>query len=104
MPAGSPERAADQYLLDSGRHKAVFFDAVGTLIHPRPAAAIVYAQVAGRFGSRRMPEEIAARFRSALGRQEDIDRRHTWRTDEARERQRWLAIVGEVLDDVSDPQ
>jgi putative hydrolase of the HAD superfamily len=91
-------------LLDPSWHKAVVFDAVGTLIHPKPSAASVYARVARRFGSRLRTAEIGERFRVAFGRQDDIDRGNGWRTDEARERDRWRAIVYEVLDDVNDPE
>jgi putative hydrolase of the HAD superfamily len=84
--------------------RAVFFDAVGTLIHPEPAAPAVYAAAGRRHGSSLEVEEIAARFRSAFRRQEEVDRRHGWRTDEEREVERWRRIVGEVLDDVHDPE
>jgi len=81
---------------------AVFFDAVGTLIHPRPDAASVYAEVGQRLGSRHTAEEIAQRFRSAFHLREEEDRREGWRTDEERELRRWREIVAEVLDDVTD--
>ncbi|HVS35010.1 MAG TPA: HAD-IA family hydrolase [Gemmataceae bacterium] len=83
--------------------RAVFFDAVGTLIHPDPPAPAVYAAVAQRFGSRLDEAAIAVRFREALRRQDMLDRRSGWRTDEARERDRWRAIVAEALADVSGP-
>ncbi len=82
---------------------AVFFDAVGTLIHPRPDAATVYADVGRHFGSRHTADAIARRFRSAFQVHEEEDRRAGWRTDEARELRRWREIVAEVLDDVTDP-
>jgi putative hydrolase of the HAD superfamily len=82
--------------------RAIAFDAVGTLIHPEPAAPLVYADVGRRYGSRRTPEEIAVRFREAFRREEAFDREHDWRTSEAREIERWRHIVGSVLDDVSD--
>jgi putative hydrolase of the HAD superfamily len=81
---------------------AIFFDAVGTLIHPRPEAAQVYAEVGRHFGSRLAAEEIARRFRAAFQRHEEEDRREGWRTDEGRELRRWREIVAEVLDDVED--
>lgn len=83
--------------------RAVFFDAVGTLIHPEPRAAIVYAAVGKRHGSQRPIEIIAERFRSAFFREEEIDRANGWRTNEEREIARWRRIVGTVLDDVNDP-
>jgi putative hydrolase of the HAD superfamily len=83
---------------------AVFFDAVGTLLHPEPSAADVYAAAGRRFGSRLGPAPVAARFRAAFRRQEERDRAGGLRTGEAREVARWRAIVGEVLDDVADPE
>jgi putative hydrolase of the HAD superfamily len=84
--------------------RAIFFDAVGTLIHPQPPAVTVYAATGRRFGSRRTPEEIAVRFEAAFRRQEESDRAAGLRTDEAHEVARWRAIVGEVLDDATDPE
>jgi putative hydrolase of the HAD superfamily len=101
MPDGSQLL---HHVLDSRLHKAVFFDAVGTLIHPKPSSASVYARVARRFGSRLKVAEISERFRAAFAKQDDIDRGNGWQTDEARERERWRAIVREVLDDVNDPE
>jgi putative hydrolase of the HAD superfamily len=82
--------------------RAVFFDAVGTLIHPDPPAPAVYADAARRFGGRLDLPAIGARFRIAFRRQEEIDHGGGLRTDEAREVARWRAIVAEVLDDVTD--
>jgi putative hydrolase of the HAD superfamily len=82
--------------------RAIYFDAVGTLLHPEPPAAAVYALAGQRFGSRLDPATIATRFRAAFRRQEDRDHAHGLRTDEEREVERWRAIVGEVLDDVTD--
>lgn len=84
--------------------RAVVFDAVGTLIHPHPPAAIVYAEVGHRFGSRLTPSAIASRFAEALAREEAFDREHGWQTNEIRERERWQRIVAAVLEDVSNPQ
>lgn len=80
----------------------IFFDAVGTLIHPRPAAVEVYAEIGGRFGSRLSKEIIAQRFRHFFRIEETVDRQAGLATDEARERRRWRNIVGGVLDDVED--
>jgi putative hydrolase of the HAD superfamily len=82
---------------------AVFFDAVGTLIHPDPPAPVVYAAVGRRYGSGLDVEAITARFRIAFRRQEAIDCLSGWRTDEDREYARWRAIVAEALTDVTDP-
>jgi putative hydrolase of the HAD superfamily len=83
--------------------RAVFFDAVGTLLHPEPAAALMYADAGRRFGSHYSPETIARRFLRSFQKQEALDRASGWITSEQRELERWRDIVGEVLDDVADP-
>ena len=82
----------------------VFFDSVGTLLHPEPPAPVVYAAIGRRFGSRLDEAMIAARFRTAFHRQEEADYAAGLRTSEEREWLRWRAIVAEVLDDVSDTE
>ena len=84
--------------------RAVIFDAVGTLIHPEPSAAVVYFEEGRRFGSGLTQATIAARFATAFRRQEEIDRIAGFRTDPVREVARWRAIVREVLDDVTDAE
>lgn len=86
----------------SGPIRAIFFDAVGTLLHPDPSAGQVYAEVGRAFGSRLKAEEIRARFAWAFAEEEKQDARQGYRTDEERERARWQGIVGRVLDDVAD--
>jgi len=86
------------------RVRAVFFDAVGTLIHPEPPAATVYTAVGQQFGSRMDEASVRRLFRDAFARQEALDRADGWRTSETREVQRWQSIVGEVLHDASDPE
>jgi putative hydrolase of the HAD superfamily len=83
--------------------RAIYFDAVGTLIHPQPGAGEVYFNVGRRHGSNLTCEQIGRRFRVAFKKQEAVDRRRGWQTDECREQQRWRDIVAEVLDDVRDP-
>jgi putative hydrolase of the HAD superfamily len=78
------------------------FDAVGTLILPEPEFGTVYEAIGRRHGSRRDAATIRQRFRAACARQDAIDREAGWRTSEARELERWRAIVGEVLDDAAD--
>jgi putative hydrolase of the HAD superfamily len=82
--------------------RAVFFDAVGTLIHPEPDAATVYAAIGQRFGSRLEIDVVRQTFARACARRDRLDRMNGWRTDEAREVERWRSIVGEVLTDVTD--
>jgi putative hydrolase of the HAD superfamily len=85
------------------RIRAVAFDAVGTLIHPEPSAAEVYAAVGKRFGSRLSVREIRTRFSAAFAAQERLDLQNGLATSEERERRRWRDIVAQVLDDVRDP-
>jgi putative hydrolase of the HAD superfamily len=84
--------------------RAVFLDAVGTLIHPGPPAPVVYEAVALRHGSRLDLATIAARFVAAFTLEEEQDHAAGLRTGEEREVARWRAIVAAVLDDVSDPE
>lgn len=81
---------------------AIYFDAVGTLLHPDPPARVVYAEVGRRFGSRCL--DVANRFAKAFAEEESLDRESAWRTSEEREQTRWRRIVSRVLDDVNDPQ
>src|SRR5260370_14413937 len=83
--------------------RASFFDAVGTLIHPDPAAAEVYWKIGRCHGSQYDLDQIVRRFRTAFQKEEDADRASGLRTSEDRERRRWQHIVADVLDDVHDP-
>ena len=76
--------------------EVVVFDAVGTLIHPEPPAATVYAEVGRRFGGCHSVEVIAPRFAAAFAREEEADRAAGWRTSEDRESRRWRDIVASV--------
>lgn len=84
----------------------IAFDAVGTLIHPEPAAGDVYHQIAGRFGSRLAAEDVARRFRRAFRESEQGDLAlpdaERLATSEPREYERWKEIVTRVVDDVHD--
>jgi putative hydrolase of the HAD superfamily len=84
--------------------RAIFFDAVGTLIHADPSAVQVYADAGRRFGSRHNQADIARRFQFAFQQEETIDRTLGLRTSEEREWHRWRAIVAHVLDDVHDSE
>jgi putative hydrolase of the HAD superfamily len=84
--------------------QAIFFDAVGTLIHPDPPAAPTYWNIGRRHGTRYSIDEIGRRFTRAFAAEEEADRIDGWRTSEDRERRRWVRIVGSVLDDVNDPE
>jgi putative hydrolase of the HAD superfamily len=83
-------------MIDAGT-RAVFFDAVGTLLFPRTPVARTYAEHACRHGANMSEEQVRHAFREAFARQEQLDLAAGWRTDEARERTRWRAIVADVL-------
>src|SRR4051812_28466125 len=82
--------------------RAVYFDAVGSLIESQPSPARVYFEIGRRYGSCLTCDEIAHRFRLAFRREDERDREQGWRTDEPREEARWRSIVATVLDDVRD--
>jgi len=84
--------------------RAVFFDAVGTLLFPKPSALVVYATVARSMGLELAPAEVRTRFLAAYRKQETADRITGWVTSEEREHDRWRAIVHETLLGVSDPE
>ncbi|MFM8274267.1 MAG: HAD-IA family hydrolase [Gemmata sp.] len=88
-------------VLDSGV-RAVFFDAVGTLLFPEPAAPAAYAAVARRHGLDLSAEAVRERFAAAYRREEAADIALQWATSEGRERDRWRAVVAEVLAGVPD--
>lgn len=83
--------------------RAVFFDAVGTLLFPDPPALTVYAEAARRYGCELAADEIRARFVTAYRIQEEADRATGWATSEERERARWHRIVTATLAGVPDP-
>lgn len=86
-----------------GQVRAVFFDAVGTLLVPDPPAPAVYAEVAARHGLVLTPGEVRARFVAAYLAEEEADVAAGWATSESRERDRWRRIVADTLAGASDP-
>ena len=86
----------------SGAIRAVFFDAVGTVLHPVRGAPTIYAETAAHFGLPAEPALILQRFRDAYRREEATDAANGWVTSEAREQERWRAIVRETLPDAPD--
>jgi putative hydrolase of the HAD superfamily len=84
--------------------RAVFFDAVGTLLYPHPVAPVVYAGVARSAGLSIAPSTVRERFVEAYRLQELIDRSAGWVTSEERERDRWRVIVAATLRGVPDPE
>ncbi|MEO2091165.1 MAG: HAD-IA family hydrolase [Gemmataceae bacterium] len=82
--------------------RAVYFDAVGTLIFPNPPASAVYAQVAGRHGQTIDPAVISPLLWQQFQFEDDLDRQFGWGTSEERERRRWRNIVSAALPGSSD--
>lgn len=78
--------------------RAVFFDAVGTLITPDPPVAQAYAEAGRRHGCELPSELVLQRFRQAFRDEARKDAILGGATSEERERQRWQAIVGNVFE------
>jgi putative hydrolase of the HAD superfamily len=83
--------------IDWSRIRAVYFDAVGTVLFPTESAPNIYCEAAKRYGLDDSPDQVKRRFTEAYFRQEAIDKESMWQTDEAREIGRWQAIVTESL-------
>ena len=84
--------------------RAVFFDAVGTLLFPEPSAVECYRTAAARRGLNLSPDELQRRFLAAYQLEEAADRLAGWVTDEQREVARWRRIIGSTLEKVDDPE
>lgn len=82
----------------------IAFDAVGTLITPRPGVAEVYWQTARRYGSRLDIPTIQLRFREAFVASETacFAPARRGQTSEPEEWSRWRWIVAQVVTDVPD--
>ena len=77
--------------------RAVFFDAVGTILFPSPGVSATYARLANQHGADLSEETVRARLMPAFIRQEKLDGQNGWTTSEERERNRWSEIIAEVL-------
>lgn len=84
--------------------RAVFFDAVGTILHPAPGVADAYWATGMRFGSKLSLQEVRARIKTAFALQEDRFAVEGHRTSEEAEEARWRGVVSECLPDVSDAE
>jgi putative hydrolase of the HAD superfamily len=83
--------------------RAVFFDAVGTLLLPAEPVSATYRRIAARHGLNLDENTVRTRLVAAFERQELIDHQASWRTSEERERKRWETIVCETLREADDP-
>lgn len=84
--------------------RAVFFDAVGTLLYPTAPPPETYAEAARRQGVILDPAVVLTRFRTAFRAEEEADRAAGWVTSEEREVERWRRIVAASLPELPDPQ
>jgi putative hydrolase of the HAD superfamily len=82
--------------------RAVFFDAVGTLLFPNPRAVYVYAEAAARHGLAIKPADIGSPLWEQLRQEDARDRELGWATSEYRERERWRAVVTAALPGSTD--
>jgi putative hydrolase of the HAD superfamily len=82
--------------------RAVFFDAIGTLLAPAAHPARTYTATARRYGAELPESLVRERFMAAFQREEEADEQGGWRVDEERERQRWRRIVATCLSEVAD--
>jgi putative hydrolase of the HAD superfamily len=78
--------------------RALFFDAVGTLIEPDPPVVEVYQLAGKRHGCEMSAELILRRFRDAFQIEEQADAANGLSVSEVRERERWRSIVSRVFD------
>jgi len=86
-------------LAKDAKIRAIFFDAVGTVLYIHPDASDVYAAVGREFGHFLPRETIGQRFRAAYRQQEREDSQLEWATSEEREIRRWQDIVTIVFQD-----
>jgi putative hydrolase of the HAD superfamily len=75
----------------------VVFDAVGTLIVPDPAASVVYARAARRFGSRVDEATVAIRLRKAIVDEFESLGKDGETTSSGEELERWRRVVRRVF-------
>ena len=77
--------------------RAVFFDAVGTLLFPTPSATTMYAEVATQYGMTVDAKQVRSRLWTKFREEEELDRQAGWVTSERREQERWRNIVQHCL-------
>lgn len=82
--------------------RAVFFDAVGTLLFPATPVTETYRTIARRHGLEIEESLVRSRLYESFEKQERLDQQAGWRTGEQRERDRWRSIVGETLREIPD--
>ena len=96
-------RQLNDFTHDQLAGRAVFFDAVGTLLYPTAPPQVTYAEAARRQGVALDPARVLSRFRAAFRAEEEVDRAAGWVTSEVREVERWRRIVAASLPELPDP-
>lgn len=84
--------------------EAVFFDAVGTILHPSPSVAEAYWSSGQRHGSRLSLGEVRARIQIAFANQEARFACEGQQTNEEAEEIRWRGVVADCLPDTLNPE
>ena len=79
----------------------IYFDAVGTILHPHPSVSEIYQDKAKKFGHFADLPQLKQRIRGAFARQEMLDNQLGWKTDDQREFERWKAIVWESFPEMA---
>ena len=87
---------------ESAGIRGIVFDAVGTLIEPRPSVAEVYASAASRQSVRLEPALLRQRFRLHFNDLESAESENPFVTNELNERRRWRRIVEGCLPEIPD--
>jgi len=97
MGGRRPVKDAPGILMIGPHIKAVFFDAVGTVLFPHPGVSQTYARLANQHGADLTEDVVRGRLMPAFVKQEKIDGKNGWTTSEDRERRRWQDIMAEVM-------
>lgn len=79
----------------------IYFDAVGTILHPHPSVSEIYQARARKHGHFTELPQLKMRIREAFARQEALDCDLGWKTDDQRERERWKSIVWESFPEMA---
>lgn len=80
----------------------MYFDAVGTILHPTPSVSEIYQERARKYGYFGELGQLKQRIREAFTRQEILDGKLGWKTDDRREFERWKEIVSESFPEMQE--
>ena len=88
--------------------RLILFDAVGTIIEPRPDVVTAYHNAGLKFGSRHSRDEVAARFKQArqeqffVGVDANTTPANSLPSNDEMEEAMWRSLVENVFDDVDE--